>query len=63
MLSPWCLQRAQDGSDDGAADAHEGDHNDEPAYGDSLVHGDAAAVLARGNRVNQLFVRHERRTS
>lgn len=39
------LHGAEDGSHDGAADAHEGDHHDEPADGHRLRHHHAAARL------------------
>ena len=35
----------KDGANDGAADADEGDHDDEPADGDGLGDGKAAAGL------------------
>ena len=39
------LQGAENRANDGAADAHEGDHDDEPANRDGLVQSDPTAVL------------------
>ncbi len=46
MLPARGLERAEDGADDAAADADEGDHDDEPSDGDGLRDAEAAAVLA-----------------
>ena len=45
MLPPGCLHGAKDGPHHGAADAHEGDHDDEPADADGLADHHAAARL------------------
>lgn len=39
------LDGAQHGADDGAAETHEGDHDDEPADAHGLSHHEAAAGL------------------
>ena len=46
MLPALGLHGTKDGADDGAADADEGDHDDEPADRHRLRHHDAAARLA-----------------
>ena len=46
MFAAWRPHGAEDGTDDSAANAHEGDHDDEPADRHRLRHRDSATRLA-----------------
>lgn len=66
MLPARGFEGSKDCADDGAADPHEGDHDDEPADGDGLSDEDATASLgaATGPAVKgMLLVREERRVT
>ena len=65
MLSSRGFKCTQDSAHDGAADAHEGDHHDEPPDGDGLSDQDAAARLGRAVAMMgvTLLVRYEGRVS
>ena len=45
MLASRRLHSPQDGANDGAADADKGDHDNEPANGNGLRHGDTTTGL------------------